>query len=79
MFSTHGYKATCVRIYAFKTTRIKSSNELIVNTVFGNDLGRCVQLVKPVEDLNKHILVGRTLMKTSNTVPVRTLLLRQQR
>lgn len=64
-------EATNVRLYACETTRIKSSSEQIINAIMGNDLVSCVGLNEPAENPNIHLLVGRTLIKASKTVPVR--------
>lgn len=71
VLETPGGEARCVRLYASETVRIRGSSEQIINAAMGNDLGSCVGLVEPTEDSHKHLLVARTLIKTSKTVPVR--------
>lgn len=48
---------------------LKIGNERFATV--GSNLGSCVGLVEPAEDSNKHLLVARTLIKTSKTVLVR--------
>lgn len=38
--------------------------------IIKSGLESCYELIEPVGDCNKHLLVGRTLVKTSKAVPV---------
>lgn len=71
MLFTPDGKATNVRLFCYKTTRIKGNMEQLENATQDNSLGRCVGLVEPAKDSNKHLLIARTVVKTPKTVPLR--------